>query len=258
MFTVDLHSHILPWMDDGADDLDVSLSLLHKEAADGVRQVVLSSHFHPLDENVAEFRIRRNSSFRQLKKAIENSDMAGKFDLRPAAEIRYNPSLLEIEDLGTLCIDGTKVLLIEFSTQHYPEFVQDVFYRLQTKGYIPVMAHVERFPWLRDNPEFLYNMVCGGAYAQVNADSIVKSKESLSFIRRMMDCGLIHCIGTDTHNMTKRPPHMKEAEKVLASNPGSDVVDYMDEIGRTLLAGRIPNAIIPSKPKKSFWDFFRK
>ena len=258
MFTVDLHSHILPWMDDGADDLEVSLSLLHKEASDGVRQIVLSSHFNPLNENVTDFRIRRNSSFRQLKKAIDSSDLAGIFDLRPAAEIRYNPSLLEIDELGTLCIDGTKVLLIEFSTQHYPEFVQDVFYRLQTKGFIPLMAHVERFPWLRENPEFLYNLVCGGAYAQVNADSIVKSKESLSFIRRMMDCGLIHCIGTDTHNMSKRPPHMKEAEKVLASNPGEDAVAYMDEIGRTLLAGRIPNALIPSKPKKSIWDIFRR
>ena len=258
MFTVDLHSHILPWMDDGADDADVSLELLRKEASDGVRQIVLSSHFNPINENVSEFRIRRNSSYRQLQKAVSGSELAGIFDFRPAAEIRYNPSLLEIDGLETLSIDGTKVLLIEFSTQHYPEFVQDVFHRLQTKGYIPLMAHVERFPWLRENPEFLYNMVCGGAYAQVNADSIIKSRESLSFIRRMMDCGLIHCIGTDTHNMTKRPPHMKEAEKVLAANPGKDIVDYMDEIGRTLLAGRIPNAIIPSKPKKAFWDFFRK
>lgn len=258
MFTVDLHSHILPWMDDGADDADVSMELLHKEAADGVRQIVLSSHFNPLNENVAEFRIRRNASFRQLRKAIDESDLAGKFDLRPAAEIRYNPSLLEIDGLDTLCIDRTKVLLIEFSVHHYPEFVQDVFYRLQTKGYIPLMAHVERFPWLREKPELLYDMVCGGAYAQVNADSIVKSHESLSFIRRMMDFGLIHCIGTDTHNMTKRPPRMREAEKILISKPGEEVVSYMDEIGRTLLAGKIPNAVIPSKPKKSFWDYFRK
>ena len=73
MFTVDLHSHILPWMDDGADDLEVSLSLLHKEASDGVRQIVLSSHFNPLNENVTDFRIRRNSSFRQLKKAIDSN-----------------------------------------------------------------------------------------------------------------------------------------------------------------------------------------
>lgn len=258
MFTVDLHSHILPWMDDGADDADVSLSLLRKEASDGVRQIVLSSHFNPIDEKVSEFRIRRNVSFRQLKKAISQTELEGKFDLRPAAEIRYNPSLLEIDGLETLCIEGTKVLLIEFSTQHYPEFVQDVFYRLQTRGFIPLMAHVERFPWLRENPEFLYNLVCDGAYAQVNADSIIKSRESLSFIRRMMKFGLIHCIGTDTHNMTKRPPHMKEAEKILSSNPGQDIVEYMDEIGQTLLAGKIPQAVIPSKPQKSFWDFFRK
>lgn len=258
MFTVDLHSHILPWMDDGADDADVSLELLRKEAADGVRQIVLSSHFNPIDENVSEFRIRRNSSFRQLQKAIAGSELNGLFDLRPAAEIRYNPSLLEIEDLGTLCIDGTKVLLIEFSTQHYPEFVQDVFYRLQTKGYIPLMAHVERFPWLREKPEILYDLVCNGAYAQVNADSIVKSRETLSFIRKMMKFGLIHCIGTDTHNMEKRPPHMKEAEKILNSNPGPDFITYMDNIGKTLLAGKIPNAYMPSKPQNSFWDIFRK
>ena len=258
MITVDLHSHILPWMDDGASDSDVSMTLLEKEAADGIRQIALTSHFNPIDDKISEFRIRREVSFRQLNKVIENSSLKGIFDLRPAAEIRYNPSLLEMDELDQLCIAGTKVLLIEFSTQHYPEFVQDIFYRLQAKGYTILMAHVERFPWLREKPEILYDLVCGGAYAQVNADSIVNSKSTYAFIKRMMDCGLIHCLGTDTHNMEKRPPHMKEAEKIIKKDQGEDVVSYVNEIAQSLIAGQMPNAYIPSKPKKGFWDFLKK
>ena len=258
MITVDLHTHILPWMDDGAADSEVSMTLLHKETSDGIRQIALTSHFNPIDEKVNDFRIRRAVSFRQLNKVIENSDLKDLFDLRPAAEIRYNASLLEMEDLDELCIAGTKVLLIEFSTQHYPEFVQDIFYRLQTKGYTILMAHVERFPWLREKPEILYDLVCGGAYAQVNAESVCKSKQTYSFIRKMMDCGLIHCLGTDTHNMEKRPPYMKEAEHVIAKNQGEDTVAYINEIGQSLFSGKMPNTYIPSKPKKGFWDFLKK
>lgn len=258
MFTVDLHSHILPGMDDGAENTDVSLTLLRKEAADGVRKIVLSPHYNPINENVEDFLQRRSDSYKSLIQAVSSSELNGFFDLRTAAEIRYNPSLLELDGLERLCIAGTKVLLIEFSTQHFPEFVQDVFYRLQTKGFIPLMAHVERFPWLRKEPEILYNLVCDGSYAQINTDSIIKSNDSLAFIRKMMKCELIHCIGTDTHNMEKRPPHMKEAEKVLAKNPGADTVSYMNDIAEGLLAGQIPNAEIPVKPQKSFWDLFRK
>ena len=258
MITVDLHSHILPWIDDGASDSDISLQILQKEAQEGVRQIALTSHFNPVDLTVEEYRIRRSVSFQQLNNALENSDLKNYFDLRPAAEVRYNASLVDLDGLDDLCIAGTKVLLIEFSFHHTPEFVRNVFYRLQSKGYTVLMAHVERFPWLREKPDFLFDLVCDGAYAQFNADSIVKDKDALSFIRKMLDCGLVHCIGTDAHNMDVRPPRIKDAEDILVKKCGSDTVAYMNEIAETLLAGGIPNTFLPSKPKKGLWDFLRK
>ena len=258
MITVDLHTHILPWMDDGASDADISMQILRKEAGDGVSQIVLTPHYNPIDTSISEFRVRRTVSFQQLKKALDNSDLKNSFDLRTAAEIRYNPSLVDMEELDDLCVTGTKVLLIEFSFHHYPEFVRNVFYRLQSKGYTVLMAHVERYPWLREKTDFLYDLVCDGAYAQFNADSIVKDRDALSFIKKMIDCGLVHCIGTDTHNMDERPPLMKDAEEVLLKKTNLETVSYLNENAQMLLGGGIPNTFMPSKPKKGFWDFLRK
>ena len=87
MFTVDLHSHILPGMDDGAKDEEVSLRLLQRERELGIKHIVLSSHFNFNDEPVSEFLKRRTAAFSNLRKAMDERKITDWFDLRPAAEI---------------------------------------------------------------------------------------------------------------------------------------------------------------------------
>lgn len=258
MFTVDLHSHILPGLDDGARDTDESLVLLRCEADQGIKSIVLSPHFDPLAEDTADFVRRRDASYASLKQTLAAGELAGAFDLRPAAEIRYCPMLPELPELGSLCISGTNVLLVEFSFAHGPEFAREVFSELQSKGYIILIAHIERYDWLRRAPDLLYDLVRGGAYAQVNADSITGDKGSLAFIRKMLKYGLVHGIGSDTHNMDKRPPMLEKAAEILAADPGEETVSCLENAGKALLGGNIPSAFIPERPRISFWDLFRK
>ena len=179
ILTTDLHSHILPGIDDGSPDVETSLELLRKEKEQGISHIVFTPHFDPQNDTIEEFLDRRDAAFIKLQQSLTNTDLSS-LDLRTAAEIRYSTGLAELPELGKLCISGTNVLLIEFSFRHHPPFASDVFYRLQTQGYIPLMAHVERFSWLRNDPDFLYDMVCGGAYAQVNTDSIISDREGYS------------------------------------------------------------------------------
>lgn len=258
ILTTDLHSHILPGIDDGSPDVETSLELLRREKDQGIRHIVFTPHFDPQNDTIDEFLNRRNAAYVKLQQSIQGTELEQVLDLRMAAEIRYSAGLAEMQGLEYLCITGTKVLLIEFSTRHHPPFASDVFYRLQTLGFIPLMAHIERFPWLRKDPDFLYDMVCGGAYAQVNADSIISDREGYSFIKKMLKFGLVHCIGSDTHNTSTRPPRINEAESKLTSNLGKDTVVYLNENAESLIAGRIPDSIMPSKPKNSFLDFLRK
>ena len=126
------------------------------------------------------------------------------------------------------------------------------------RGFIPLLAHVERFPWLRKEPEILYDLVCSGAYAQFNTDLMTQNRDVLAFVRKMLRYGLLHGVGSDTHNLDERPPRFDEAERLLKADPGPDEIDYLDEIGQALISGTFIDSRNPVKPKKNFWDIFRK
>lgn len=258
MITVDLHSHILPGIDDGSPDTDESVKLLREEAVQGIRHIVLTPHFMPEDESVESFIQRRDAAYELFLEAVGRSMPESNFDFRPAAEIHYSSKLATLESLDGLCISGTKVLLIEFSSRHHPEFAKDVLYQIQLRGYIPLLAHVERFHWLRKDPYFLFELVENGSFAQFNADLMTQDRGTLQFVRQMLENGLLHGIGSDTHNMEERPPRIAIAEKLLAENPGNDIIEEINVFSETLLNGDYPNTVMPIRPKKHFWDFFRK
>ena len=258
MITVDLHSHILPGIDDGALNVDVSLAMLREEVRQGIAQIVLTPHFDPQNDSIEGFLKKREYAWESLQTGLQGTDLDEKIDFRKAAEIRYSPALADMAGLDALRISGTKVLLIEFTPQHHPEFVEEVIYRLQMRGFLLLLAHVERFPWLRKDPDLLYRLVCSGIYAQFNADSVLKGGEKLTFIQNMLKCGLIHGIGSDAHNIDLRPPCIQKAEAVLSKKAGSETVGYLNQFSVDLLAGRLPDTIPPEKPKKGFFDFLRK
>ncbi len=257
MITVDLHSHILPGMDDGAKDTSISLELLKMEAEQGIEHIVLTPHFHLRNENITDFAERRRGSFEKLKSSISGTELDGLFDFRLGAEVRYDPSLTEERDLDSLCISGTNVLLIEFSASHHPEFAEEVFYRLQLRGYIILMAHVERFPWLWKHQEFLYEMVSNGAFAQFNADEILENRQVCSFVRKMLRSNLLHGIASDAHNTELRPPRIREAVDILTKDPGISYIEALDDFAINLLRGGIPDVEPPLKPRKSIWDLLK-
>ena len=257
MIKVDLHSHILPGMDDGAKETNISLDLLKMEAEQGIEHIVLTPHFHLRNESIADFSERRKKSFEKLLTSISGTALDGVFDFRLGAEVRYDPSLTEEKDLESLCISGTNVLLIEFSASHQPEFAEEVFYRLQLRGFVILMAHVERFPWLWKHQEFLFDMVSNGAFAQFNADEMLENRQVRSFVRKMLRCNLLHGIASDAHNPELRPPRIYEAENMLTKDPGISYIESLNDFSISLLRGGIPDVEPPLKPRKSIWDLLK-
>lgn len=259
-FTADVHTHILPGMDDGAQYTETSAAMIGMEVEQGVQKIVLSPHFVPEAESPSDFLKRRNFSAGQLEILVKNTPFFHHVDFRVAAEIRYSPFLPDVKELGNLCISGTKVLLIEFPFSHYPEFSMDVFYKIQLAGFIPLIAHVERYPWMRKKAEFLYDFVSCGAFAQVNADSLVTDKKAFNFFADMYEKNLVHCIASDTHNTEERPPKMREAAELIAEKLGDEAVLKINNVSEALLSGRIPEKDIPYKPKaaKTIFSFLKK
>ena len=169
----DLHCHILPGMDDGAKDTAVSLELLHREYEDGVRNIAFTSHFNSERTTVDAFTAKRQAAFEQLTAALEGQPM--QFDFKLGAEVFFSPGLCEL-DTRALCMGDTAYLLLEFPTTHKPHFIRQTLYNLQQQGIVPLIAHIERYPYVLEDPTLLYDWVAAGAYAQINAGALLEPK----------------------------------------------------------------------------------
>lgn len=169
----DLHCHILPGIDDGAKDTAVSLELLRREYEDGVRNIAFTSHFNSERTTVEAFTAKRQAAFEQLTAALEGQPM--QFDFKLGAEVFFSPGLCEL-DTRALCMGDTAYLLLEFPTTHKPHFIRQTLYQLQQQGIVPLIAHIERYPYVLEDPTLLYDWVAAGAYAQINAGALLEPK----------------------------------------------------------------------------------
>ena len=165
----DLHCHILPGMDDGAKDTAVSLELLRREYEDGVRNIAFTSHFNSERTTVEAFTVKRQTAFEQMTAALEGQPM--QFDFKLGAEVFFSPGLCEL-DTRALCMGDTAYLLLEFPTTHKPHFIRQTLYNLQQQGIVPLIAHIERYPYVLEDPTLLYDWVAAGAYAQINVGAL--------------------------------------------------------------------------------------
>ena len=207
----DLHCHILPGMDDGAKDTAVSLELLHREYEDGVRNIAFTSHFNSERTTVEAFTAKRQAAFEQLTAALEGQPM--QFDFKLGAEVFFSPGLCEL-DTRALCMGDTAYLLLEFPTTHKPHFIRQTLYNLQQQGIVPLIAHIERYPYVLEDPTLLYDWVAAGAYAQINAGALLEPKLCKKLCK-FIQWGLVHVISTDTHSPDKRPPRMAQGVQQL-------------------------------------------
>ncbi len=156
---VELHCHILPGIDDGARDLDMSMSLLRREVSDGVVGVVFTPHFHYERITVEKFVELRKAAFRQVAAAVrtEGLRVAGKL----GAEVYYSTALPSL-DLSKLAFADTSYILIEFPTTIQPPGIDETLFAIRAQGYTPILAHVERYPFVTEDPTLLYNWVNAG------------------------------------------------------------------------------------------------
>lgn len=242
----DLHCHILPGMDDGAKDVATSLALLRREKQDGVENIAFTSHFNSERTTVDAYLEKRARAFDALCAGLEAEPMGLQFKL--GAEVFFSPKLCDLE-VEKLCIGDTAYMLLEFPTTHKPHFIQQTLQELQSRGILPLIAHIERYPYVLDDPQLLYQWVASGAYAQINAGALLDAslrKKLFKFI----SWGLVHVVSTDTHSLDKRPPKMREALDILEKKLGGDIAQEIIRNGDELFFDQELDSSRPHQPKK--------
>ena len=203
----DLHTHILPGMDDGPRNPEEALALLEAQRSQGVTRVALTSHYHPELEPLDRFLARREAAFAQLMALCPPG-----LTLKRGCEVYFTPEILSIE-AEKLCLEGTSVLLLELPVLQKPAFLREVLTGLRSRGITVLLAHAERYQYVRNDPALLCAWKDLGALIQLSSGAV----RSDGLTRRLIKWGLADVLASDAHSIRHRPPDLKEGLHALDS-----------------------------------------
>lgn len=218
---IDIHSHILPGIDDGARTLEQSLALCRMAAEDGIEATVCTPH---VDFRYTNRRSTIEGPFEALRSAVEAEGIP--LRLVRGAEVHMSPDILvrvRERDLMTYADQG-KYLLLEFPFQDVITGAEEIVYRIRLAGLTPVIAHPERIGYFMEDPDRLLMMVRQGALGQVTAGSLVGrfGEKSRRVATEMVERHLAHCIASDAHDLSYRQPVLAEAAREVARIYGEE------------------------------------
>lgn len=219
---IELHSHILPGIDDGAKDVKESSLMLDCLCKQNIDTVVLTPHFYPADMSFKRFVERRNHAFAKL----ENAKKTEGINLIPASETLMSEILFNYDSIEELCIKGTNYLLLELPyTRKWSDRLFSKVDELMGKyGIIPLIAHVERYEPVRKDYKILNNLTELGCVLQMNTGSII-SFMTRRFALKLMKKGFIDAAASDCHNMTTRKPEHMLAMEIVKKKLGAEYID---------------------------------
>jgi protein-tyrosine phosphatase len=233
---IDLHSHILPGVDDGPATIEQSLEIARRAAADGVRVIAATPHVRDDYPTSAETMERLVG---EVRAAIQEADIP--IDVRPGGEIAIDwLDRLSDDDIGRFGLGGSpRYLLVEFPYSGWPLALHEWVFRLVTREITPVIAHPERNADVQHNPEELRPLVDAGALVQITAASLDGriGRSSRGAAVELLDRGLAHLLASDAHTADVREAGMVGAVEALGD----------PELARWLTL-EVPMAIITDAP----------
>ena len=201
---VDIHNHILPGLDDGPRTIEEALLLAENAVANGITHVIATPHH--LDRKYRNSTLEVKAAVAGLYRELIQRNINLK--ILPGQEIHLSTNvLMELEkDLLTLANSG-RYLLIEFPNAYIPADILDVIYKIQLRGYIPIIVHPERNRVLRKNKQLLYEYICKGALVQITASSVLghNGRSLRKYTKELIKHNLVHFISSDAHHYLKRP-----------------------------------------------------
>jgi protein-tyrosine phosphatase len=212
---VDLHTHILPYIDDGASNTEEAYKLMEHLKKQNVTCAVCTPHFNPIYTSLEEFIQHRDSALKHLEEF--------EFSLIMGSETVLHEFLLHYPDLKQLCIGNTNYLLVELSFDK--KWDDKLFFVLERiilyYDMIPIIAHVERYPSINKKLNILKKLHDLGCIIQVNTGSLL-NKNLKHKVFYFMKHGFVDVLGSDCHNIMKRPPIITEAIELIATKFGKE------------------------------------
>ncbi len=235
---IDLHTHILPGVDDGAEDIQVSLEMLKLQAANGVNTVVCTPHFYPDEENPEHFLKRREIGWNILQEGLHELSQEERRKLPKlllGAEVAWVPELTGIGKLTDFAISDTENFLLELPMGPWNNrFIDQLYHLLGCCGMTPVIAHYDRYMYhqKRDHLEEILDM---SVPIQLSASCLLEPGMKRDAIR-LIKHRQVHVIASDCHDCSLRAPNLGAAMKVVEKKFGAGCVEELNDNAKDMIS----------------------
>ncbi len=227
---VDFHCHCLPNIDDGSQSIEESIIILEKLSQQGVGVVVATPHFIANNYSVDDFLKNRQRAYEKLSRNLVD----GLPEIKLGAEVEFYEGISNLEGLNKLCVEGTDILLLEMPNTQWTQGVIKELYTLISFGNIRIMlAHIERCLFLQDWVVVDY-LLRNGVIMQSNASYFIGTWTKRKACKYLSD-NIIHVLGSDSHNISSRPPRIGEAVDVITKKIGNDAVEHLKRVSQDII-----------------------
>lgn len=222
---IDIHSHILPQMDDGPDKWETTLEMCKIAVNDGIKKIVATPHINEV-YNCDPITIRKR--VKELNQKIK-----GVYDIEvlAGADVHLTYDLLDRVKRGEiLTINDKRYLLLELPHNLITVNIEKIIFELRLAGILPILTHPERNSVLQNNPQKIYNLVNIGVYIQITGMSLTGGfgKKAMGCAEKLLKSSLVHSIATDAHSLTARPPllspALNKAKRIIGENAARRLV----------------------------------
>lgn len=246
---IDLHTHILPGVDDGVKTMDDALAFARVAAEDGVRTIVATPHYR--DGFYINARTDIVAGVAALRARLTEAGIG--IEVLPGAEIHVCADLVERVRAGhaTTLADNGKTVLFELSMSQYPVDLDNFVFRMRLAGLQVLFAHPERIRYFQDDIRRYESVIRQGAFGQITTGSVTGlfGSDVERFSEELVKKRLVHVMASDAHNTRGRPPVLTAALPRLASWTGGEeaALRMVEDVPRAMLEGRDPD--VPPLPE---------
>jgi len=257
---IDLHCHILPFLDDGPKSFDESITMVKQAISDGIHTLVATPHH--LDGLFLNSRKQIANHIEMLKNRLENENID--ITILQGMEVHLCKTIWQYFESGeAFGINHTPYVLLELPGQSIPPQLKNEIFELQVRGYKPIIAHPERNLVIQTHEVIIYDLVSWGVFVQITASSLfgfygpIAQKCAKLYLKNR----IAHLIASDAHSPDNRPPLLSDAVDYAARvlKDSNEALEMVNKRPEAIIAGQPIDCPEPLKSKKGIakWFSFR-
>ena len=252
---IDMHSHILPSIDDGSRNIEETVDMLQEANQAGFTTVVATSHYY-----LGYYEVEEKERLKYISDVIDEiQDLASNLQIYIGSEIYVNSQMVNwLKEHKASSINGTKYVLFELPFQYQIQNLQDVIYSLLSHKYVPIIAHPERYEYVQKDPNILLNYIDLGVLFQSNYGSVIGQygKAAKKTVTKLLENNFVHFLGSDAHRhksiYTKIPNALEELGKIISNEKINEITNINPKL---VLENKNIDIDTPTKIKKGLFGF---